>query len=148
MGLTTVREVQREKLNEVKNVRQEIKQVHEKVISEMRPKDFDQYLKYMKQNDVKVIPSISKSNQLRGFRFEHKGQNLKGSEVHRSMSMGRIAERIGFHKNIAQKIAKENTLTILAKVVGLSPNLAASIAQKAISNNVVVNLLKFIRVLF
>ena len=48
------------------------------------------------------------------------------------MSMGRIAERIGFHKNIAQKIAKENTLTILAKVVGLSPNLAASIAQKAI----------------
>ncbi len=132
MGLTTVREVQQEKLNEVKNVRQEIKQIHEKVISEMRPKDFGQYIKYMKQNDVKVIPSISKSNQLRGFRFAYQGQNLKGSEVHRSMSMGRIAERIGFDKNMAQKIAKENTLTMLGKIVGVSPNLAASIAQKAI----------------
>ena len=132
MGLTTVREVQQEKLNEVKNVRQEIKQIHEKVISEMRPKDFDQYIKYMKQNDVKVIPSISKSNQLRGFRFAYQGQNLKGSEVHRSMSMGRIAERIGFDKNMAQKIAKENTLTMLGKTVNLSSNLVATIAKKAI----------------
>ncbi|MAO15559.1 MAG: mobilization protein [Muricauda sp.] len=133
MGLTTVREVQQEKLNEVKNIRQEIKQVHEKVIVEMKPKDFDQYIKYMKQNDVKVIPSINKSNQLRGFRFEHKGQNLKGSEVHRSMSMGRIAERIGFDKNVAQKIAKENTLTMFGKTVGVSPNLAVTFAKKAIT---------------
>lgn len=133
MGLTTVREVQQEKLNEVKNIRQEIKQVHEKVIVEMKPKDFDQYIKYMKQNDVKVIPSINKSNQLRGFRFEHKGQNLKGSEVHRSMSMGRIAERIGFDKNVAQKMAKENTLTMFGKTVGVSPNLAVTIAKKAIT---------------
>jgi antitoxin component YwqK of YwqJK toxin-antitoxin module len=83
MGLTTVREVQQEKLNEVKNVRQEIRQIYEKVITELKPKDFDQYIKYMKQNGVKVIPSINKSNQLRGFRFEYKGHNLKGSEVHR-----------------------------------------------------------------
>lgn len=48
------------------------------------------------------------------------------------MSMGRIAERIGFDKNVAQKLAKENTLTMLGKTVGLSPNLAASIAKKAI----------------
>lgn len=132
MGLTTVREVQQEKLNEITNVRQKIKQVHEKVIADMKPKDFDQYIKYMKQRNVEVIPSINKSNQLRGFRFEYKGQNLKGSEVHRSMSMGRIAERIGFDRNVAQKIAKENALAILGKNVGLSPNLAASIAKKAI----------------
>ncbi|WP_240042725.1 relaxase/mobilization nuclease domain-containing protein [Maribacter aurantiacus] len=131
MGLTTVREVQQEKLNEVKNVRQEIKQIHEKVITEMKPKDFDQYIRYMKQNDVKVVPSISKSNQLRGFRFEYKGQNLKGSEVHRSMSMGRIAERIGFDKNIAKKIAKENTVAMLGKTVGLLPNLVTTITKKA-----------------
>ncbi len=132
MGLTTVREVQQEKLNEVKNVRQEVKQIHEKVITEMRPKNFDQYIKYMKQRDVEVIPSINKSNQLQGFRFEYKGQNLKGSAVHRSMSMGRIAERIDFDKNVAQKIVKDNTLTMLGKTVGLSPNLAASIAKKTI----------------
>ncbi len=132
MGLTTVREVQQQKLNQVKDVRTEIKQIHEKIITEMKPKDFDQYIKYMKQNDVKVIPSINKSNQLRGFRFEYKHQNLKGSEVHRSMSMGRIAEQIGFDKNVAQKIVKDNTLVMLGKTVGLSPNFAATIAKKAI----------------
>ncbi|NYJ28071.1 relaxase/mobilization nuclease domain-containing protein [Allomuricauda sp. ARW1Y1] len=132
IGLTTVREVQQEKSNLVKNVRQEIKQIHEKVITEMKPKDFDQYIKYMKQMKVEVIPSINKSNQLRGFRFEYKGQNLKGSEVHRSMSMARIAERIGFDKNIIQTIAKDNTLKVLGKTVGLSPNLASTIAKKAI----------------
>lgn len=132
MGLTTVKEVQQEKLNEIQNIRNEIKRMHEKVIEDMKPKDFDQYIKYMKQRNVAVIPSITKSNQLRGFRFEYKGQNLKGSEVHRSMSMGRIAERIGFDKNVAQKLVKENTLAMLGKTVGLSPNLAASIAKKAI----------------
>jgi hypothetical protein len=132
MGMTTVREVQQEKLNEVKIVRQEIKQIHEKVITEMRPKDFDQYIKYMKQKNVEVVPSIGKSNQLRGFRFEYQGENLKGSDVHRTMSMGRIAERIGFDKNVAQKIGNGNTMPLLGKTVGVSPNLAANIAQKAI----------------
>jgi hypothetical protein len=132
MGLTTVKEVQQEKLNELQNIRTEIKRIHEKVITDMKPKDFDQYIKYMKQRNVEVIPSITKSNQLRGFRFEYKGNNLKGSEVHRSMSMGRIAERIGFDRNVAQKIAKENSLSMLGKTVGLSPNLVATIAKKAI----------------
>lgn len=132
MGLTTVREVQQQKLYKIKEVRSEIKQIHEKVITEMKPKDFDQYIKYMKQMDVEVIPSINKSNRLQGFRFEYKGHNLKGSDVHRSMSMGRIAERIGFDKTVAQKIAKENTLNLLGNRVGVSPNFAATIAKKAI----------------
>lgn len=132
MGLTTVREVQQQKLNKVKDVRAEIKQIHEKVITELNPKDFDQYIKYMKERDVKVIPSINKSNRLQGFRFEYKGHNLKGSEVHRSMSMARIAERIGFDKTIGQKIVRENTINLLGKTIGLSPNLAATITKKAI----------------
>ncbi len=132
MGLTTVREVQQEKLNQVKNVRQEIKQIHEKVITEMKPNDFDQYIKYMKQMNVEVIPSINKSNLLQGFRFEYKSQNLKGSEVHRSMSMGRIAERIGFDENVAQKIGKGSSLELLGKTVGVSPNLVMTITKKAI----------------
>lgn len=132
MGLTTVKEVQWEKLNEVKNVRVEIKQTHEKVITEMKPKDFSQYIKYMKQKDVQVIPSINKSNRLQGFRFEYKGHNLKGSEIHRSMSMGRIAERIGFDKNVAQKIGKGSSLELLGKTVGVSPNLTLAIAKNAI----------------
>ena len=34
-----------EKLNKVKEVRSEIKKIHEKIITEMKPKDFDQYIK-------------------------------------------------------------------------------------------------------
>tara|TARA_R110002126_G_scaffold267119_2_gene410546 strand:- start:771 stop:1640 length:870 start_codon:yes stop_codon:yes gene_type:complete len=132
MGLTTVREVQQERLNQVQNVRQEIKQIHEKVLTEMKPKDFDQYIRYMKQINVEVIPSINKANQLQGFRFEYKGQNLKGSEVHRSMSMARIAERIGFDKTASQKIVKDNSLELLGKTVGISPNIAATIAKRVI----------------
>lgn len=132
MGLTTVREVQQERLNQIQSVRQEMKQIHEKVLVEMKPKDFDQYIRYMKQRDVEVIPSINKSNQLQGFRFEYKGQNLKGSELHRSMSMARIAERIGFDKTASQKIVKDNSLELLGKTVGISPNIAATIAKKVI----------------
>ena len=35
-------------------------------------------------------------------------------------------------KNVAQKIAKENALSMLGKTVVLTPNLAASIAKKAL----------------
>lgn len=132
MGLTTVREVQQKKLDKVKDVRAEIKQIHETVIAEIKPKDFDQYIKYMKQNNVEVIPTINKSNQMQGFRFEYKGHNLKGSEVHRSMSIARIAERIGFGKTASQKIVKGNSLELLGKTVSISPNLAAAIAKRVI----------------
>ncbi|WP_273567493.1 relaxase/mobilization nuclease domain-containing protein [Maribacter halichondriae] len=132
LGMTTVREVQQQKLDKIKDIRAEIKEIHEKVMTEMRPKDFDQYIKQMKQRDVEVIPSINKSNLLQGFRFEYKGHNLKGSDVHRSMSMGRIAERIGFDEIVAQKIGKDNSLKLLGKTVGVSPNFAMAIAKKAI----------------
>ena len=132
MGLTTVREVQQERLNQIQNVRQELRQIHEKVLTEMKPKDFDQYIRYMKQKDIEVIPSINKANQLQGFRIAYKGQNLKGSEVHRSMSMGRIAEHIDFAKIASQKIVKDNSLELLGKTVGISPNIAATIAKRVI----------------
>ncbi|WP_209403528.1 relaxase/mobilization nuclease domain-containing protein [Pseudozobellia sp. WGM2] len=132
LGMTTVREVQQQKLDKVKDIRAEIKQIHEKVMTEMRPKDFDRYIEYMKQSDVEVVPSINKQNQLQGFRFEYKGESLKGSHVHRSMSMGRIAERIGLERTADQKIAKDNTVNLLGKTVGVSPNLAATLAKKAI----------------
>lgn len=132
MGLTTVREVQQERLSQIQNVRQEIRQIHEKVLTVMKPKEFDHYIKYMKQRNVEAIPSINKSNRLQGFRFAYKGQNLKGSEVHRSMSMARIAERIGFDKTVSQKIVKDNSLELLGKTVGISPNIAATIAKRVI----------------
>ncbi|TVZ14884.1 relaxase/mobilization nuclease domain-containing protein [Maribacter sp. MAR_2009_72] len=132
MGLTTVREVQQQKLDSIKEVKSEIKQVHENVISDLKPKDFDQYIKFMKTNEVTVIPSINKQNQLQGFRFEYKGQNLKGSEVHRSMSINRIAQQIGFDKKVVQTITNDNTLKLLGNTVHISPNLALTLAKKVL----------------
>lgn len=132
MGLTTVREVQQQKLDNTKEVRMILKRIHERVINEVQPRNFDQYIKAMEAYPVKIIPSINKQNQLQGFRFEFAGQNLKGSEVHRSMSIARIAERIGFDKTDSQKIVKDNTLELLGNTVGISPNLAGTIAKRVI----------------
>ncbi|UII79893.1 relaxase/mobilization nuclease domain-containing protein [Flagellimonas sp. CMM7] len=136
MGLTTVRDVQQQKLDKAKDMRMILKRIHEKVISEIRPKDFDQYIKAMEAHPVKVIPSINKQNQLQGFRFELAGQNLKGSEVHRSMSMNRIAEEISFNKNVLEKAKTENTLKLLGKAVNISPNLAARITAKVVKHTI------------
>ncbi|KAA2219034.1 MULTISPECIES: relaxase/mobilization nuclease domain-containing protein [Maribacter] len=132
LGMTTVREVQQQELNMVKDVRAEIKQIHEQVMSEMGPRDFDQYIIYMKQRDVEVVPSINKHNQLQGFRFEHKRENLKGSHVHRSMSIRKIAEQIGFDQREVQQIVNDNSMYLLGKTVRVSSNLAMALAKKVI----------------
>lgn len=132
MGLTTVREVQQEKLDKTKDIRIILKGMNEKVLKEVRPKDFDQYIQAMEAYPIKVIPSINKKNQLQGFRFKFSGQNLKGSEVHRTMSMNNIAEQIGFNRNVVHKAKTENAMKLIGKTVSLSPNLVAKIATKAI----------------
>lgn len=131
MGLTTAREVQQEKLSELKRIRKEIKQIHEKVMTEKMPKDFDQYIEYMKQNKIKVIPSINRQNRLQGFRFEYKGQNLKGSEVHRSMSGIRLTIEIADNSKM-EVLKKGNTITLSGRTLGLSTNLATSIAKRVL----------------
>lgn len=132
MNLTTVREVQQEKLYRMNEIRSEIQRIHEKVMGKERPRDFDQYIKSMEENKVKVIPSINRQNQLQGFRFEYKGTNLKGSEVHRSMSMGRIAGQMNFEKDRVQRMAKDRSMELLGRTVNVPSNLAATIAKKTI----------------
>jgi len=109
-----------------------LKRIHEKVIKEVRPKDFDQYIKAMEAYPIKVIPSINKQNQLQGFRFEFAGQNLKGSEVHRPMSMNKIAEQIGFNRNVVEKAKTENAMKLMGKSVKVPPNLVVKMATKAV----------------
>ncbi len=132
MELTTVREVQQEKLDRMKEIRSEIQRIHEKVMAKDRPRDFDQYIKSMEQNNVKVIPSINRQNRLQGFRFEYKGTNLKGSEVHRSMSMGRIAGHMNFEKERAQRIAKDKSMQLLGRTVNVPTSLTKTIIKKTI----------------
>ena len=132
MGLTTVREVQLERLEQVRNIRQEIKKVHDKIMTEQRPKELDRYIKLMKENNVKVVPSINKSNQLQGFRFEYKGHSLKGSEVHRSMSGSRLVMGIGEHAGMGFVKNKDNTVSLMGKATQLSGNIALGLAKQVI----------------
>ena len=136
MGLTTVKEVQQEKRNELKQLRTEIKRFHEKVMTENKPKDFDQYIKYMKKHKVKVIPYINKLNKLQGFRFEYQGQNLKGSEVHRSMSINNLAVQLSKNNERGILLIGTNAVQLMDKAVELSANMALHLAKKIVKKTI------------
>ena len=136
MGLTTVREVQQEKLNEIKNVRQQIRDIHEKVMDQNRPRDFDQYIKHMKQNGAKVIPSINKAGKLQGFRFEYKDHNLKGSAVHRSMSGGRLAVSIANNAEKGFLLKQGTAVKLLGKATDLSANIALKVTKQVLKQTI------------
>jgi len=136
MGLTTVREVQQEKLHEIKNVRQQIKEIHEKVMDRHRPKGFDHYIGHMKENGVKVIPSINKAGKLQGFRFEYKGHNLKGSEVHRSMSGSRLAIGISNYAEKGLTLNQGTGVKLMGKVTDLSASMALKLGKQIIKKTI------------
>jgi hypothetical protein len=114
------------------NIRLEIKQVHEKVMSEQRPKDLDNYIKLMKEKNIVVIPSINKSDKLQGFRFQYKGQNLKGSEVHRSMSGSRLVMGIANHAEKSILQGQDKTVNLMGKATQLRGNIAIKLAKTVI----------------
>ncbi|MFV9552274.1 relaxase/mobilization nuclease domain-containing protein [Algibacter sp. PT7-4] len=129
IGLTTVKQVQFEKAFNLKEVRTEIKRRHDLSMKQFKPKSFDDYLKVMGTNGVKVIPTINNQKKLQGFRFEFDGYNLKGSEVHRNMSLGNIGKQLSGINGAS--ILKENNVSIklAGKIVDLTPNLALKITK-------------------
>lgn len=136
MQLTTVKQVQFEKAFNQKEIRAEIKRRHDLTMKQFKPKSLDDYLKAMEANRVKVIPSINKQNKLQGFRFEFDGHNLKGSEVHRQMSLGNIGKQINAING--KSILKENTVSVqlIGKVVDITPNMALKIAKFIIKKTI------------
>ncbi len=132
MKLTTVKQVQFEKEFQSKEVRSEIKRRHDLSIRQFKPRSFDAYIQAMETNGVKVIPSINKSNQLQGFRFEFDNYNLKGSEVHRKMSIINIGKELNKSPTISLFKAKNNQLKLLGKTVELTPNIAVKLSVKVI----------------
>ncbi len=131
LGLTRVREVQKEKLQELKDLRQEIKAINDRVL-QSKPKSIDEYINKMKARQVEVIPSINKSNQLQGFRFEYKGINLKGSDVHRSMTGSKLTMEIMQNSRSLKMQEVPGSLKIMDRTVQLSANMAASFAKNLI----------------
>ena len=132
MGLTTVREVQLEKELDSIHLRMEIMSIHHKVMNDRSPKTLDGYIKSMKAEEVKVVPCINKANRLQGFRFEYRGQSFKASEVHRSMSGGKIIGQLSQNRGVGTQIAGGNSVQLLGKTMEMSANLAASLAKNAL----------------
>ena len=90
----------------------------------------------MRANGVQVIPSINKANKLQGFRFQFDNYNLKGSEAHRSMSIGNIGKEMAATAGVS-KVMKENIkMNLVGKVVELSGKLAISITKQAIKKTI------------
>jgi hypothetical protein len=136
MGLTTVKDVQLEKEMDTIRIRLEIKNIHQKIMENERPKTMDVYFKTMKAQNVEVIPSINKANKLQGFRFEYKGQNFKASQVHRSMSGGRIMAQLSQNLGITKPLEVGKSVQLLGKTLEMSTNLAASIAKNIIKKTI------------
>ncbi|MDT0690047.1 relaxase/mobilization nuclease domain-containing protein [Salegentibacter sp. F188] len=131
LGFTRAREKQQDRLQELKNLRQEIKIIHERVL-QTRPKSLDEYMSKMKSHKVEVIPTVNKSNQLQGFRVEYKGVNLKASEVHRDMSGNRLIAQISQNRSLTRLKEAPKSLLIMNKTVQLSSNLSTKIAKELI----------------
>lgn len=132
MKLTTVKQVQFEKEFNLREIRTEIKRRHDLSMKQFQPKSFDEYIKAMETNGVKVIPSINKQNILQGFRFEFDNHNLKGSEVNRNMSILNIGKELNQNPYASLFKAKTNQVKILGKVLELTPNFALKITNKVI----------------
>ncbi|MDT0690408.1 relaxase/mobilization nuclease domain-containing protein [Salegentibacter sp. F188] len=131
LGITRVREVQKEKLNELKALRQEIKNINDRVL-QTRPKSLDEYISKMKAYKVEVIPTINKFNQLQGFRVAYKGVNLKASEVDRSMSGNRLIPQISQNRSFTRLKEAPKNILVLNRSVQLSTDLASKITKELV----------------
>ena len=136
MGLTTVKEVQLEKELDSIHIRHEIKDIHHRVMENERPQTLDGYIKAMKERNVEVIPSINRANRLQGFRFKYQGHNFKASEVHRSMSGGKIMGQLSRHKGMGKTVAIGRSVQILGKTLEMSANLASSMAKNMLKKTI------------
>jgi len=122
LGMQTVREVQYERSIQLSGIRSEIRNIHERTIGEGRSRNLESYIARMREQQVKVIPSINKAGNLQGFRFEYKGHNLKASEVHRSLS----------GSSLLRSIEKQRSVELAGRSVGVAPGLARAVAKKVI----------------
>ena len=121
LGLQTVNDVQLEKNKALAHTRGEIHKAHQQAM-QSPSKDLQTYINRMRDQQIDVIPVINKSKQLQGFRFEYRGQSIKGSAVHRSMSASNLLKFTNRAKNIV----------LSGTSVPIAPSLAKAVAKKVI----------------
>ncbi|WP_416448381.1 relaxase/mobilization nuclease domain-containing protein [Leeuwenhoekiella sp. A2] len=122
LGIQTVKEVQYEKSLELSRIRSEIQKAHERTMGQENTKDLQTYINRMQEKQISVIPVINKSKELQGFRFEYKGQSIKGSAVHRSMSAS----------NLLKSINRGRSVVLSGTSVPIVPSLAKAVAKKVL----------------
>ncbi|RKN82857.1 relaxase/mobilization nuclease domain-containing protein [Ulvibacterium marinum] len=135
-GLTTVRMVQAEKELETLNIRQGIKRIHNQVMEREQPKTLFDYMRAMGERKVEVIPSINKAGKLQGFRFQHRGHNFKGSDVHRSMSGGNLTKQLSHGMELNKQLGSAKSLAMAGKAAELASSAALKMARKALEQAV------------
>ncbi len=136
LHLTTVKQVQVEKEINLKDIRSEIKRRHDLTMKQFHPKTFKEYIEVMKVNKIEVIPCINKADKLQGFRFQFDGYNLKGSEVHRSMSIANIGKQMAATIGVKNFVKNNSEILMLNKTVRLTTNLAMNILKHAIKREI------------
>lgn len=94
LNLKTVKQVRDEKLDNLKGIRKYIRNKHLLVFGSFNTEDSSSYISQMDQYGIKVKAVINKSGKLQGLRYEYMDISLKGSEVHRSMSINKLKEKI------------------------------------------------------
>ncbi|MFK5958463.1 MAG: relaxase/mobilization nuclease domain-containing protein [Lutibacter sp.] len=140
LKLQTVKQVQEQKLESIKSIRNDIKQKHEFCLTNLKPTSFQDYVDKMKKSGIEVVPVISKSNQLQGFRYKYQNVNLKGSEVHRELSINKVAPKLQFKQNFKRNYQLKSGIQLSGKIVSLPINIASkiilSLAKKIIKNSI------------
>ncbi len=108
LGLQTVKQVKEQRLERLKDIRQFIKVKHELSFKKFHPKNHQKYIDEMRKFNIQIKPVYSKSNKLQGFRYQFNSSNLKGSEVHRSLSINKLNSRFIENSKI---IIKQNYIS-------------------------------------
>lgn len=87
--LKTVQQTRLEKQNKNKSIRKGIYDAHT-IALKQKPKDIEDYILKMGEKQIGVKPITTKDEILQGFRYIFNEENLKASEVHRSMSLNKF----------------------------------------------------------
>ena len=132
MGLTTAREVQQEKEIETITARLKIREIHNKIMEDQRPGTLEVYMKNMKAQNVEFVPTINRAGKLQGFRIKYQGHDFKASEVHRSMSGGKIMALLSRNNGVGKASEATKLVKLMGKTVELGTNLATSMAKNLI----------------
>ncbi len=111
----------------LKEVRKHIYDIHNNIMINGRPKDFNDYTKMMQSKGVEIKSTLTKQGKIQGFRVKYQGYDLKATQVHRNMSLSRTGL-----KTVAPKLSKLNKIKPMTNVldVGLKGvNITTSIAK-------------------